>query len=91
MAACFGTTVPINWMTLRPVRSDGATFGSADCQCRFTYSSKGAKSKHPGGANMLLRRRFGPVPQELDQSSDLLCDRQPGWRRGRQLRRLLIA
>jgi len=50
--ACFGTTVPINWTTLRPVCSDGATFGSADFQCRYSYSSKGAKSKHPGGANM---------------------------------------
>jgi len=49
--ACFGTTVPINWTTLRPVCSDGATFGSADFQCRYAYSSKGAKSKHPGGAN----------------------------------------
>jgi prepilin-type N-terminal cleavage/methylation domain-containing protein/prepilin-type processing-associated H-X9-DG protein len=49
--ACFGTTVPINWVTLRPVCSDGATFGSKDWQCRYSYSSKGAKSKHPGGAN----------------------------------------
>jgi prepilin-type N-terminal cleavage/methylation domain-containing protein/prepilin-type processing-associated H-X9-DG protein len=49
--ACFGTTIPINWQTLRPVCSDGATFGSADWQCRYSYASKGAKSKHPGGAN----------------------------------------
>jgi prepilin-type N-terminal cleavage/methylation domain-containing protein/prepilin-type processing-associated H-X9-DG protein len=47
----FGTTIPINWQTLRPVCSDGATFGSADWQCRYSYASKGAKSKHPGGAN----------------------------------------
>jgi len=46
-----GTTVPINWVTLRPVCSDGNTFGSADWQCRYSYASKGAKSKHPGGAN----------------------------------------
>jgi prepilin-type N-terminal cleavage/methylation domain-containing protein/prepilin-type processing-associated H-X9-DG protein len=48
----FGTTIPVNWQTLRPVCSDGATFGSADWQCRYSYASKGAKSKHPGGANM---------------------------------------
>jgi prepilin-type N-terminal cleavage/methylation domain-containing protein/prepilin-type processing-associated H-X9-DG protein len=48
----FGTTIPINTITLRPVCSDGQTFGSADWQCRYSYSSKGAKSKHPGGANM---------------------------------------
>jgi prepilin-type N-terminal cleavage/methylation domain-containing protein/prepilin-type processing-associated H-X9-DG protein len=47
----FGTTIPINWITLRPVCSDGKTFGSADWQCRYSYASKGAKSKHPGGAN----------------------------------------
>ena len=48
----FGTTIPINWQTLRPVCSDGNTWGSADWQCRYSYSAKGAKSKHPGGANM---------------------------------------
>jgi prepilin-type processing-associated H-X9-DG protein len=47
----FGTTVPINWQTLRPVCSDGNTWGSADWQCRYSYAAKGAKSKHPGGAN----------------------------------------
>jgi prepilin-type processing-associated H-X9-DG protein len=47
----FGTTVPINWQTLR-VPTDGSTpFGTADWQNRFSYASKGAKSKHPGGAN----------------------------------------
>ncbi len=47
----FGTTIPINWQTLR-VPTDGTTpFGSADWQNRFSYASKGAKSKHPGGAN----------------------------------------
>jgi prepilin-type N-terminal cleavage/methylation domain-containing protein/prepilin-type processing-associated H-X9-DG protein len=48
----FGTTIPINWQTLRATCSDGATFGSADWQCRYSYAAKGAKSKHPGGANM---------------------------------------
>jgi len=43
----FGTTIPINWQTLRPVCSDGQTFGSADWQCRYSYASKGAKSKLP--------------------------------------------
>jgi prepilin-type N-terminal cleavage/methylation domain-containing protein/prepilin-type processing-associated H-X9-DG protein len=50
----FGTTIPINWQTLRPVCSDGQTFGSADWLCRYSYASKGAKSKHPGGANILF-------------------------------------
>jgi prepilin-type processing-associated H-X9-DG protein len=44
-------TIPINWITLRPICSDGATFGSNDWQCRYAYSSKGQKSKHPGGVN----------------------------------------
>ena len=47
----FGTTIPINWQTLR-VPTDGTLpFGIADWQNRFSYASKGAKSKHPGGAN----------------------------------------
>ena len=47
----FGTTIPINWVTLR-VPTDGTLpFGIADWQNRFSYASKGAKSKHPGGAN----------------------------------------
>ncbi len=49
----FGTTIPINWQTLR-VPASGTPFGSADWQNRFSYASKGAKSKHPGGANMLF-------------------------------------
>lgn len=52
--ATFGTTVPINWVTLRPVCSDGGTWGSADWQCRYSYAAKGAKSKHPGGANFAM-------------------------------------
>jgi len=47
----FGTTVPINTATLR-IPTDGTLpFGVADFQNRFSYASKGAKSKHPGGAN----------------------------------------
>jgi prepilin-type N-terminal cleavage/methylation domain-containing protein/prepilin-type processing-associated H-X9-DG protein len=50
----FGTTVPINWQTLR-VPTDGTTpFGISDFLNRFSYASKGLKSKHPGGANVLL-------------------------------------
>jgi prepilin-type processing-associated H-X9-DG protein len=50
----FGTTIPPNWQTLRAVCSDGATFGSADWQCRYSYASKGTKSKHPSGVNILF-------------------------------------
>jgi prepilin-type processing-associated H-X9-DG protein len=50
----FGTTVPINHATKRVTCTDGLTFGSADWGCRYSYASKGAKSKHPGGANMLF-------------------------------------
>jgi len=49
--ATFGTTVPINWQTLRAPLDDSAPWGIADLQNRFSYASKGAKSKHPGGAN----------------------------------------
>ncbi len=34
-----------------PICTDGTTFGIADWQNRYSYASKGAKSKHPGGAN----------------------------------------
>jgi prepilin-type N-terminal cleavage/methylation domain-containing protein/prepilin-type processing-associated H-X9-DG protein len=47
----FGTTVPINWVTLRIPTDGSLPWGSADWQNRFSYASKGAKSKHPGGAN----------------------------------------
>jgi prepilin-type N-terminal cleavage/methylation domain-containing protein/prepilin-type processing-associated H-X9-DG protein len=47
----FGTTVPINWQTLRIPTDGSLPFGIADWQNRFSYASKGAKSKHPGGAN----------------------------------------
>jgi len=47
----FGTTVPINWQTLRTPTDGSLPWGSADWQNRFSYASKGAKSKHPGGAN----------------------------------------
>ena len=49
-----GTTVPLNWKTTRTPCRDGATFGSTDFQCRFSYASKGFKSFHAGGANFLM-------------------------------------
>ncbi|APW61473.1 DUF1559 domain-containing protein [Paludisphaera borealis] len=50
----FGTTIPINWQTLRVPVDGSLPWGSADWQNRFSYASKGAKSKHPGGANFLF-------------------------------------
>jgi len=47
------TAVPINWETLR-VPASGTPFGTADYQNRFAYTSKGIKSKHPGGANVCM-------------------------------------
>jgi prepilin-type N-terminal cleavage/methylation domain-containing protein/prepilin-type processing-associated H-X9-DG protein len=52
--ATFGTTIPINWHTLRAPLDGTTPWGSADWQNRFSYASKGAKSKHPGGANFAL-------------------------------------
>jgi len=49
--ATFGTTIPINWQNLRAPLDGTTPFGSTDWQNRFSYASKGAKSKHPGGAN----------------------------------------
>lgn len=47
----FGTTIPINWATklTTPV-----AFGTNIWTCRYSYASKGAKSNHPGGTNMLF-------------------------------------
>ncbi len=47
----FGTTVPINWAT--PLVT-GVDFGTSNWKSRFSYASKGAKSRHPGGANFLF-------------------------------------
>ncbi len=54
-----GTTVPLNWDTSgSPATMPGcaASFGKAGMpwNCRFAYSNKGFKSKHPGGANLLF-------------------------------------
>jgi prepilin-type N-terminal cleavage/methylation domain-containing protein/prepilin-type processing-associated H-X9-DG protein len=45
----FGTSMPINWETNR---APAVQFGSPDYKSRFSYASKGAKSKHPGGVNI---------------------------------------
>ena len=46
-----GMTIPINWQTLRIPTDGSLPFGIADYQNRFSYASKGQKSKHPGGVN----------------------------------------
>ena len=52
--AASGTTMPLNLNTSRKVCTDGATFGSTDWGCRFSYAARGFKSRHPGGANFVL-------------------------------------
>jgi prepilin-type processing-associated H-X9-DG protein len=56
--ASAGTTIPINWNSAGvPNIYPGcnvAEWGSAVWGCRFSYASKGFKSMHPGGANMLF-------------------------------------
>jgi prepilin-type N-terminal cleavage/methylation domain-containing protein/prepilin-type processing-associated H-X9-DG protein len=47
----FGTSMPINWETLG-VPPSGTPFGTSDYRNRYSYASKGAKSKHPGGVNI---------------------------------------
>jgi len=53
-----GTTIPLNLDTSgTPLTQAGCTasFGAGtQWNCRFSYSNKGFKSKHPGGANMLF-------------------------------------
>jgi prepilin-type processing-associated H-X9-DG protein len=57
-----GVTIPMNWFTgdtpnNRPAnRPCLVSFGNAgnSWNCRFSYSNKGFKSKHPGGANFLF-------------------------------------
>jgi prepilin-type N-terminal cleavage/methylation domain-containing protein/prepilin-type processing-associated H-X9-DG protein len=51
-----GTTIPINWHTNHDQNSciGGASYGSSDWQCRFSYAARGFKSRHPGGANFLF-------------------------------------
>jgi prepilin-type processing-associated H-X9-DG protein len=47
----FGTTVPINWAT---PEAPAVAFGTNNWRSRYSYASKGAKSRHPGGANFLM-------------------------------------
>lgn len=49
-----GVTIPLNWKTTRLPCTDGQTYGSADWSCRYSYSTRGFKSRHPGGANFLF-------------------------------------
>lgn len=57
-----GVTIPLNWdtsdapNTAPPNRPCAIAFGSASnsWNCRFSYSNKGFKSKHAGGANFLF-------------------------------------
>ncbi|MFO0908807.1 MAG: DUF1559 domain-containing protein [Isosphaeraceae bacterium] len=52
-----GTTIPPNWNTAgTPLTFPGCAiaFGSNVWNCRFSYASKGFKSKHPGGVNLLF-------------------------------------
>jgi prepilin-type N-terminal cleavage/methylation domain-containing protein/prepilin-type processing-associated H-X9-DG protein len=48
----FGTSMPINWETLRVPANGQPAFGTSDYKDRYSYASKGAKSKHPGGVNI---------------------------------------
>jgi prepilin-type N-terminal cleavage/methylation domain-containing protein/prepilin-type processing-associated H-X9-DG protein len=56
--ATAGTTIPPNWNTAQtPLTGAGCTasFGAGtNWNCRFSYSNKGFKSKHPGGLNVGL-------------------------------------
>jgi prepilin-type N-terminal cleavage/methylation domain-containing protein/prepilin-type processing-associated H-X9-DG protein len=47
-----GTTVPLNFFTGLPSSAGG--FGTCNFAARLSYSAKGFKSLHPGGANFLL-------------------------------------
>ena len=52
-----GTTIPMNWNSNTvPATSSACNtqFGSPLWGCRFSYASKGFKSKHPGGANFVM-------------------------------------
>jgi len=52
-----GVTIPLNWNTAGvPGQYPGCnvTFGNTSWGCRFSYSSKGFKSMHPGGVNFLF-------------------------------------
>ena len=51
----------------------------------------GARSRHPGGINVLLRRRLGPVHQEQRQHAGLAGPEHDQRRRGHQRRLVLIA
>jgi len=49
--AASGTTLPINLSTKKRC---GTAFGTTDFTCRYCYTARGFKSRHPGGANFLF-------------------------------------
>jgi prepilin-type processing-associated H-X9-DG protein len=51
-----GTTIPINFFTgqYNTGSNPCGGFGTCNFQCRESYSARGFKSSHPGGANFLL-------------------------------------
>jgi prepilin-type N-terminal cleavage/methylation domain-containing protein/prepilin-type processing-associated H-X9-DG protein len=49
--AASGTTIPINFYTGAP---GPVAYGTTTWQSRFSYATRGFKSMHPGGANMLF-------------------------------------
>jgi prepilin-type N-terminal cleavage/methylation domain-containing protein/prepilin-type processing-associated H-X9-DG protein len=53
-SASMGITIPLNLKTIRSVCTDGATYGTNDLGCRFSYAAHGFKSRHPGGVNFLF-------------------------------------
>ena len=49
-----GVTIPLNWKTTRSDCNDSQAYNTTDWGCRFAYSARGFKSRHPGGANFLF-------------------------------------
>jgi prepilin-type N-terminal cleavage/methylation domain-containing protein/prepilin-type processing-associated H-X9-DG protein len=63
IGSTMGTTIPINWDTTQNQASQGnigcinnnpAGQNAIPWNCRYNYSCKGFKSKHPGGANLVF-------------------------------------
>jgi prepilin-type N-terminal cleavage/methylation domain-containing protein/prepilin-type processing-associated H-X9-DG protein len=49
-----GTTIPINWKTNQRDTACVDNYSSTNWNCRFSYATRGFKSRHPGGANFLF-------------------------------------
>ena len=73
--------LPAHSATASPSRSWRATTKAAK-----GASTSASRSRHPGGVNTPLRRRLGPLHEELDQPADLGRARLDQRRRGDQLR-----